>query len=102
MSDASCLALDRVSPCRRPEGRAAGHQTWENLLFVPYTFPAEVVRPLLPAALDPDLWRGEAWVGIVPSEMEHIPPASVPPPGRPVAGLWTGAEMREASALGTA
>lgn len=78
MSDASCLALDRVSPCRRPEGRAAGHQTWENLLFVHYTFPAEVVRPLVPADLELDLWRGEAWVGIVPFEMKHIRPAFVP------------------------
>lgn len=78
MSDAPCLDLDRVSPCRRPEGRAAGRQTWDNLLFVHYTFPPEAVRALVPAELELDLWRGEAWVGLVPFEMKDIRPAFVP------------------------
>ncbi len=75
---ASCTDLDRVAPGRRPTGRAAGQQTWENLLFVHFTFPAPVVRALVPAELELDLWEGEAWVGIVPFEMKDIRPAFVP------------------------
>ena len=71
--------MDRIAPTRRPSGRSSGHQRWENLLFVHYAFPPEVVRPLVPAELDLDPWTdGLVWVGIVPFEMKDIRPAFVP------------------------
>ncbi len=76
----SCLPLDRVSPTRRPEARPTGHQTWEKLLFVHFTYPAELVRALVPKELELDLWDDRAWVGIVPFEMKNIRPAFVPKP----------------------
>ena len=67
---ADCLDLDRVAPTRRPPGPAAGTQRWRELLFVHWSFPADVVRALVPPALELDLWRGRAWVGLVPFRME--------------------------------
>lgn len=78
MTETPCIELDRVSPSQRPAGRAAGRQTWENLLFVHYTFPPEAVRALVPAELELDLWGGQGWVGVVPFEMKDIRPAFVP------------------------
>jgi hypothetical protein len=76
----SCLPLDRVSPTRRPDARPNGHQTWEKLLFVHFTYPAELVRALVPKELELDLWDDRAWVGLVPFEMKNIRPAFVPKP----------------------
>lgn len=68
--DDDCAALDRVSPARRPALAPAGSQRWRELLFVHWSFPAEVVRPLVPASFELDLWQGRAWVGLVPFRME--------------------------------
>lgn len=71
--------MDRIAPTRRPDARPSGHQTWNKLLFVHFALPAEVVRPLVPAELELDLWEdGLAWVGVVPFEMKGIRPAFVP------------------------
>lgn len=68
-----CLELDRLTPTKRPQGRSpSGYQTWKNLLFVHFTFPAEQVRALVPPQLELDLWDGQAYVGLVPFEMEDI------------------------------
>lgn len=71
--------LDRIAPTRRPEGVApSGTQRWRELLFVHWALPAEAVRPLVPAALELDLWNGEAWVGLVPFKMQDIRTAWMP------------------------
>ncbi len=46
-------------------------QQWESLTFLHWSFPASVIRPLLPAALhragvELDTFDGKAWVGLVP------------------------------------
>jgi uncharacterized protein YqjF (DUF2071 family) len=68
----SSIELDRVTPTRRPHGAPAGYQSWRNLLFVHVALPPEIVRPLVPASLDLDLWEGKAHVGFVPFEMKDI------------------------------
>lgn len=73
-----CLDLDRVSPTRRPGGKNAGTQRWTELLFLHWTFPLDVVRPLVPASLELDPWDGEAWVGMVPFRMSNIRSAWMP------------------------
>jgi uncharacterized protein len=64
--------LDRVAPTHRPTGPAAGTQKWRELLFLHWSFPVEVVRPLVPAALELDTWDGRAWIGLVPFAMREI------------------------------
>jgi uncharacterized protein len=73
-----CLDLDRVSPTRRPSGPPSGTQRWRELLFVHWSFPAAVVRELVPRSLELDLWQGRAWVGLVPFRMEATRPAWLP------------------------
>ena len=72
------MEIDRLGPTQRPEGPNSGTQTWKELLFVHWSLPAEVVRPLVPATLELDLWEGRAWVGIVPFLMRDIRPAWLP------------------------
>ncbi len=51
--------------------RPVMRQRWERLTFLHWSFdPAQVAR-LLPAGLEPDLWDGAAWVGLVPFFM-HV------------------------------
>lgn len=47
-------------------------QVWRKLLFAHWPVPAEMVRPLLPAGLTLDTWDGQAWLGIVPFQMEQV------------------------------
>ncbi len=73
--------MDRIAPTRPPEGlKPAGFQTWKHLLFAHWSVPADVMRAVVPAELDLDLWDGRAWVGVVPFVMQDIRPAWVPEP----------------------
>ena len=47
-------------------------QVWRKLLFAHWSVPAETLRPLLPAGLALDIWDGQAWLGIVPFQMERV------------------------------
>ena len=40
-------------------------QRWEQLLFAHWPVDARAARRLLPPPVEPDLWEGDAWVGIV-------------------------------------
>lgn len=59
---------------QRPPGRPIGFQRWRDLLFLHWRLPADVVRPLLPASLELDLWDGDAWIGLVPFTMRDVSP----------------------------
>jgi uncharacterized protein len=41
------------------------HQSWHDLLFAHWPLPPDQIRPLVPPPLEPDLFDGEAWLGIV-------------------------------------
>ena len=41
-------------------------QSWHSLTFVHWKYPPAVLRPLLPAELELDLFGGHAWVGLTP------------------------------------
>src|SRR5579863_3891067 len=47
-------------------------QTWCDLLFAHWPVPAAVLRRVVPAELELDLWAGEGWLGVVPFRMEGI------------------------------
>lgn len=52
---------------------------WRELLFAHWVVDAAVLRPLIPAALQVDLFEGRCYVGAVPFLMEGVTPRYVPP-----------------------
>ncbi len=51
---------------------------WHDLLFANWPVKAEVLRPLIPPALEVDTFDGEAWISIVPFRMTGVLPRGVP------------------------
>ncbi|MBN8615365.1 MAG: DUF2071 domain-containing protein [Deltaproteobacteria bacterium] len=74
----SSLDLDRITPTKRPDKSPSGWQRWRELLFVHWTLPIEVVRPLIPKEVELDPWGGQMYVGLVPFRMEGIRPSWLP------------------------
>ncbi len=52
---------------------------WRELLFAHWVVDASVVRPLIPAGLQLDLFEDRCYVGAVPFLMERVTPRMVPP-----------------------
>jgi uncharacterized protein len=52
---------------------------WHDLLFAHWPVKAEVLRPLIPSALEIDTWDGWAWIGLVPFRMTGVRPRVLPP-----------------------
>jgi uncharacterized protein YqjF (DUF2071 family) len=71
--------IDRLTPTRRPPGRALMRQRWAELGFLHWPVPVAQLRPLVPAALELDTFDGQAWVGLVPFTMTGVRPAFLPP-----------------------
>ncbi len=53
-------------------------QWWRNLLFAHWRIPVAQLAALLPAALEPDLYQGEAWLGVIPFVMNDVRPRALP------------------------
>lgn len=68
------MEIDRIAPTRRPAGRPAQYQRWDDLLFLHWRVPAEVLRPLIPSSLEIDTFEGDAYVGVVPFMMRDVHP----------------------------
>lgn len=66
--------VDRIEPTRRPRGRIAGYQRWRSLLFMHWSVPVDLLRPLVPAGMELDLYEDKAYIGIVPFRMEGVRP----------------------------
>ncbi|MBS4196512.1 YqjF family protein [Lederbergia citri] len=47
-------------------------QTWNHLLFCHWRVPVELLRAHVPNHLELDLFNGEAWIGIIPFEVNHM------------------------------
>ncbi|MFN8559952.1 MAG: DUF2071 domain-containing protein [Dehalococcoidia bacterium] len=54
------------------------HQNWLQLLFLHWSVPVEVLRPLIPPGLTIDTYAGQAWLGIVPFRMTNVRPRWIP------------------------
>lgn len=68
---------------KRPQGRPAMHQEWQELLFMHFAVPPEEVQALLPEGLTVDVFpdsegRQMAWIGLVPFTMRGIRPVGTP------------------------
>jgi uncharacterized protein YqjF (DUF2071 family) len=65
---------------RSPEDRRpVGYQRWRDLLFLHWPLPPEALRPLVPPALELDLYTGRAYVTLIPFLIAESRPAGVPP-----------------------
>jgi len=73
------LAESSHRPWPLPEGKWQYYQEWNEVLFFHWKVPAELLKPLIPAGLELDLFENEAWISLVPFTMEKISPAGLPP-----------------------
>ena len=62
-----------------PTGRWAMSQRWNDLLFAHWQVPASAIAPLLPEGLQPDIFQGSAWLGVVPLWMDRFTFRGLPP-----------------------
>lgn len=77
--------IDRLAVRERPQSQPLMHQKWGKLLFMHWRVEEELLRPLIPAALEIDTFDGSAWIAIVPFTMWDI--RALPPFIPPVPGL---------------
>jgi uncharacterized protein len=59
-------------PWPLPTGPWVLAQNWHNLLFAHWPVPAERLRPLVPEALEMDVFRGTGWISVVPFTMSGV------------------------------
>jgi hypothetical protein len=74
----SILAQQNHRPWPLPKAAWVMKQVWEELLFAHWAWPAEALRPLIPAALELDTWEGQAYIGVVPFRMSGVRPRGLP------------------------
>jgi uncharacterized protein YqjF (DUF2071 family) len=53
-------------------------QSWQDLLFAHWRVDPARLAASIPAPLQLDLFRGEAWIALVPFRMKHVSPRGVP------------------------
>jgi len=53
---------------------------WHNLLFLHWPVRPELIRPLIPTAVELDTFDGWCWIGVVPFHMSGVHPRYVPIP----------------------
>jgi uncharacterized protein len=52
--------------------RPSSVQSWNQLTFLHWPYDPATVRRFLPAGVEPDLYDGVAWVGLVPFVMQRV------------------------------
>lgn len=73
------LEHTRHRPWPLPERPWLMRMTWRDLLFAHWPVRPEVLRPLVPQALDLQTFDGWAWLGITPLRMLDVRPRLAPP-----------------------
>lgn len=69
---ANVLSITDHRPWPLPATKHAMTQRWRNLLFAHWPVSAAEIAYLLPPGLVVDTFAGNAWVGVVPFEMDQI------------------------------
>lgn len=54
-------------------------QSWRDLLFAHWPYPADDLRAVLPPQLPLDTFEGQAWIGVVPFKIENLRARGMPP-----------------------
>lgn len=73
------VTIDRESPKVRPAGPRSAFHRWQQLTFIHWEVPADLLRPLIPAELTLDTFEGRAFIGLVPFTMRDIRLRFLPP-----------------------
>lgn len=73
------MAIDRISPSRRPQGYSVMRQRWAELLFLHWEADPHQLQSLLPPGLELDTYDGKAYIGLVPFTMTGVRPTVLPP-----------------------
>jgi len=60
------------SPRPLPSGRWQMTQRWNDLLFAHWPVSSAQIEALLPDGVEPDLFQGSAWLGVVPFWLDRI------------------------------
>src|SRR4051812_15661753 len=53
-------------------------QSWHDLLFAHWPVDKATLAALVPSPLEPDVFEGTGWVGVVPFHMTNVAPRAVP------------------------
>ena len=74
--------MDQTShrPWPLPETSWVIFMRWHDLLFLHWPIRPELIRPMIPSALDLDTFDGWCWIGVVPFRMSGVRPRYVPMP----------------------
>jgi uncharacterized protein len=72
---------------------------WHDLLFLHWPVRPDIVRPLVPAILDLDLFDGWAWIGVVPFHMTGVRLRFMPGMAFPELNVRTYVRTSEKSAV---
>jgi uncharacterized protein YqjF (DUF2071 family) len=72
------LAETDHRPWPMPDRAWVMTQTWNDLLFAHWPVDKVLLAQKVPAPLELELYRGEAWIGIVPFHMTNVAPRGVP------------------------
>ncbi|MGG5576463.1 YqjF family protein [Myroides sp. C15-4] len=68
-------------PWDLPKDRWKYYQEWNRLLFFHFEVPFDVLRALVPKALELDSFEGKYYISVVPFTMEKIRPRMLPSVG---------------------
>lgn len=68
-------------PWDLPKARWKYYQEWNRLLFFHFEVPFDVLRALVPEALELDSFEGKYYISVVPFTMEKIRPRLLPAVG---------------------
>lgn len=69
--------LSRLAPAL--PGRAVISQHWGDLAFLHWRVDPALVAPHLPPGVEPDVFDGSSWVGLIPFELSHSAFGPFPP-----------------------
>lgn len=84
------MHLTRTAPPLH--GPTVAAQEWRDVAFLHWRVPAEVVAPLLPRGVAPDVFDGSTWVGLIAFELGDARVGPFPP--TPIGGRFTEVNVR--------
>jgi uncharacterized protein YqjF (DUF2071 family) len=77
--DYSILNVTDHRPWPMPASPWLMTQSWHDLLFAHWPVEPGVLRDKVPACFPIDVYKGHAWIGVVPFHMTNVAPRAVPP-----------------------
>ncbi len=79
MQPEEILACHQHRPWPLPAKPWIMRQDWNRLLFAHWSFPPDVLRPLVPSTLPLDVRDGRCWVAVTPFHLSGLQARGLPP-----------------------